>query len=142
MVTRKVMNVAGTLVQLVPGQSYNRSPALTRKYGQTPQAHAEYAPQNVQPATIRSWKIYKSDISKYVATPGFPGCKAIQSNRAPQSHTVNCRLRIEEKISETEDSKLRLTTAELRKDAFHLERQGGEGRFPLKKPVISLQGTR
>ena len=74
------------------GQSHDRSPAFTVKYGQTPQAHAEDAPQNVEPATIQSWKIYKSDITKYGATPGCPGCKAIQSGTALQSHILNCRL--------------------------------------------------
>ena len=56
----RVMNLTGTPAQPVPGQSYNRSPAFTRKYGQAPQAHAEYAPQNVEPVTIRSWKYTKA----------------------------------------------------------------------------------
>ena len=54
--TDRVVNLTGTPAQPVPGQSYNRSPAFTRKYGQAPQAHAEYAPQNVEPVTIRSGK--------------------------------------------------------------------------------------
>ena len=72
--------MTGTPGQPVPGQRYNRSPAFTRKYGQGPQVHAEYAPQIIQPVTIRSWKMFKSDIAKYGATPGCPGCKAIQFN--------------------------------------------------------------
>ena len=51
----KVMSMTGTPGQPVPGQRYNRSPAFTRKYGQGPQTHAEYAPQIVDPVTIRSW---------------------------------------------------------------------------------------
>ena len=65
----KVMSMTGTPGQPVPGQRYNRSPAFTRKYGQGPQTHAEYAPQIVDAVTLRSWKIYKSDIAKYGATP-------------------------------------------------------------------------
>ena len=115
----KVMNITGTPGQPAPGQSYNRSPALMWNYGKIHQAHAKYAPQNVEPVAIRSWKIYKSNIITYGATPRCPGCKAIESGKAPQSHTVGCRLRIEEKFSETEEGKLRLTRAELRKDAPH-----------------------
>ena len=49
------------------------------------------------------------------------------------SHTVICRLRIEEKMSETEEGKLRLNRAELRKDAPHLERQGGGEQIPAEE---------
>ena len=62
-------------------------------------------------------EIYKSDIAKYGATPGCPGCKAIQTNKPAQNHNVQCRTRIEEAITETEEGKVRLTRAILRKDA-------------------------
>ena len=65
-----------------------------------------------------------------------------------------CRIRIEENISETEEGKLKLTRAELLKDAPHPERQGGGEQIPANddgnvqrsgsepKPDISLRGTR
>ena len=40
----KVASMSGTPGKPVPGQSYNWSPAFTRKYGQAQRAHAEYAP--------------------------------------------------------------------------------------------------
>ena len=58
----KIASMKGTPGQPVPGQRYNRSPAYTRKFGQTPQRDTEYAPQNPQPTVVRSSKIYKSDI--------------------------------------------------------------------------------
>ena len=90
----RIATIGGTPAQPVPGQSSSRSPAFTRRHGQAPQAHAEYAPQNVEPATTRSWKTYKSHISKCGATPGCAGCKAIQSNTPSQNTTfsVGCEL--------------------------------------------------
>ena len=49
----KVTSMSGTPGQPVLGQSYNRSPAFTRKYGQAQQAHEEYAPHVAEPATNR-----------------------------------------------------------------------------------------
>ena len=119
--------MTGTPGQPALGQRYNRSPAFTRKYGQGPQAHAEYAPQIIEPVTTRSRKMFKSDIAKYGATPGCPGCKAIQSNKPSQNHNVQCRTRIEEAITETEEGKVRLTRAILRKDALQPPEPAGQG---------------
>ena len=108
--------MTGTPGQPVPGQRYNRSPAFSRKHGQGPQAHGEYAPQIIEPVTIRSRNFFKSDIAKYGATPGCPGW-AIQSNKPSQDHNVQCRMRVEEAITETEKGTVRLTRAILRRDA-------------------------
>ena len=80
-------------------QSYNRSPAFTRKYEQAQQAHAEYAPHIAEPVTISSWKIYKSDITTHAVTPGCPGFRAITAGKHPQSHTMECRVHIEDAIA-------------------------------------------
>ena len=124
----KVTSMSGTPGQI--RQSYNRSPAFIRKYGQAQQAHAEYAPHIAEPSTIWSWKTYKSDIVKHGATPGCPGCRAITTGKQPQPHSVECRLRIAEMIAETAKGKLRLTRAVLRKDAPQApdptEQGGGE----------------
>ena len=53
----RLTSMSGTPGQPVLGQSYNRSPAFTRKYGQAQQAHAEHASHIAEPVTIRSWKI-------------------------------------------------------------------------------------
>ena len=112
----KVTSMTGIPGQPVPGQSYNRLPAFTRKYGQAQQAHATYAPHVAEPVTIRSWNIYKSDIATHGVTLGCPGCKAITTGKQPQSHTIECRVRIEEAIAETAERKIRLTRAILRKE--------------------------
>ena len=107
----RIASMTGTSGQPAPGQRCNRSPAFTRKYGQAPRQHAEFVPQEPIPVTVRSWKIYKSDIENenIGPTPGCPGCKAILSGaRNPQSHTVACRLRIQELIAETDEGKMRI----------------------------------
>ena len=113
--------MSGTPGQPVPGQSYNRSPAFTRKYGQAQQVHAEYASHIAEPVTIRSWKIHKSDIATHGVTPGCPGCRAITIGKQPQSHTMECRVRIEEAIADTAEGQIRLTQVILQKDAPRLQ---------------------
>ena len=138
----RVTSMSGTPGQPAPGQSYNRSPAFTKKYGQAQQAHAEYAPHIAEPVTIRSWKIYKSDIATHGVTPGCPGCRAITIGKQPQSHTMECRVRIEEAIAETAEGKIRLTRAILRKDEPQAPdpsaQGGGDQEIPPIPPTIPV----
>ena len=90
----------------------------------------------VDPMTIRSWKMYKSDIAKYGATAGCPGCKAIQSNKPSQNHNVQCRTRIEEAITETEEGTIRLTRAILRRDAPQPPEPAGQGGGEREIPPV------
>ena len=71
--------------------------------------------------TIRSCKIYAGYIAKHGVTAGCPGCRAITTGKQPQSHKLDCRVRIEEAIAETAEGKLRLTRKILRKDAPRLQ---------------------
>ena len=117
----KVTSMSGTPVQPVPGQSYNRPPAFTRKYGQVQQDHADYAPHIAEPVMIRSREIYKSYIATHGVTPGCPGCRAITTGKQPQPHTMECRVRMEEAIAETDEGKIKLTREILQKDAPRLQ---------------------
>lgn len=130
--TERIASMTGKPGQPVPGQRYNRSPAFTRKFGQAPRTDAEYAQQDPIPVSVRSWKIYKTDIlnDQIGPTPGCPGCRAVMTD-APnkQPHTVACRLRVQRLIEETEEGKQRLARSELRRSAaqsHQASRQGGE----------------
>ena len=115
----RIQNIAGTPEQPVPGQRYERAPVFMKKFSQAARAHEEFVPQESTPPTIRSWKIYKSDFENpdIGHSPGCPGCRAVVAGMAKQLHTAQCRLRIQEKLMETEEGRQRITRSELRRSA-------------------------
>ena len=56
--------------------------------------------------------IRKTDIIKYGETPGCIGCQCVVLGKPLQSHTTECRERIEGHLRETEEGQQRLQKAD------------------------------
>ena len=58
------------------------------------------------------------ELAKYGYTPGCPGCVVAQAGGRPQSHSFECRDRIQGRMEEDEEGKQRLTEAVLRRSSL------------------------
>ena len=74
---------------------------------------AEVIPRDpeVPEAVARRMYIRKADITKFGGTPGCLGCRCIAVGKPLQSHTAECRDRIESCLRETDEGKERLDLA-------------------------------
>ena len=64
---------------------------------------------------VHDFPIRNSDIDEHGPTFGCAGCRAVVNGRGRDKHSPNCRLRIQELIKLTEEGRLRVERANLRK---------------------------
>ena len=89
----RLKSMKGTPKAPVPGQSYNRSPAFSKRFGLPASRDEPFVPQPAPVATaIRNWNMFKRDIDAHGPTDGCAACKLISrgaSYHAP--HSLHCR---------------------------------------------------
>ena len=79
-------------------------------------ADAEVIPKDpeIPEAIVRNMYIRKTDIIKFGETDGCIGCRTTMLGKPLQSHTPECRERIEARLRETDDGQARLQRADER----------------------------
>ena len=76
-------------------------------------------PQNNMDGSIpRRMYITAKDVTKHGHSEGCKGCNAIKKGRAPQSHSKECRMRIEKAVMEDPETTARMDKVRLRQDGM------------------------
>ena len=82
-------------------------------------------------AQPRSVRIRATDLDKHGLTAGCPGCAWHTDKIGPhRGHTAQCRNRLENAMSETEEGKTRMGIAKARKEKYQEEKKGGDEAGP------------
>ena len=106
--------ISGSPKEPVPGVGSTRIPAFARKF-ELPKSANEFVQVPMPEVEVRAAYIYRGDLETHGATPGCPGCRALlDNNRFRAKHTAECRIRLEELISQSEAGKARLERASSR----------------------------
>ena len=104
--------ITGSPKQPVPGQSYRRAPAFSKKFASDTARDEAFARQPMPEAPmIRNWKTFKTDVERHGPTDGCPGCRAATLGLRQAPHTPDCRTRMQVLIAETEEGQARLGRA-------------------------------
>ena len=89
-------------------EEFRRSP----KQNELPKSANEFVQVPMPEVEVRAAYIYRGDLEIHGAAPGCPGCRALlDNNRFRAKHTAECRIRLEELISQSEAGKARLERA-------------------------------
>ena len=109
----------------VPGQSYRRTPAFSKRFeGEHPQS-SRFVPQpEPEVPTSRNWRITKDDVFNLKPTDGCAGCRAVVKKTTQKPHSQECRTRMEGLLMETEEGRDRIARAMER--ACHQQAQSAQ----------------
>ena len=97
---------------------------------------SEIVPRTVTEETWRSMYVTRRLIAQYGKTPGFPGCESLGEKNGP-SHSMACRQRLQEEMSNTSDGKNKLNVEQKRRDAFTARRMMSASHIPVEESSSS-----
>ncbi len=110
--SRELVNgMKGSPKEPVPGSGSSRVVAYSKHRDEEAKRQVEFAPRQIgEEPEVRQIYIYKKDVEKIGATEGCPGCRAIMTpgSKFRAKHTPECRRRMEEELSKTEEGKRRV----------------------------------
>ena len=103
---------------------------------------SEIVPRTVTEETWRSMYVTRRLIAQYGKTPGCPGCESLGEKNGP-SHSMACRRRLQEEMSNTSDGKNKLNEEQKRRDAFTAIRMMSASHIPVEEvPVARVEHER
>ena len=112
--TELVDNIKGTPREPVPGSGSHKLHAYAKNKDETDVRAPKFEPRRPdEPAEVRPLYIKKTDVEELGPTPGCPGCRALLTpgSRGRAKHTAECRARLEEALSKTEEGAKRVERA-------------------------------
>ena len=92
---------------------------------------SEIVPRTVTEETWRSMYVTRRLIAQHGKTPGCPGCESLGEKNGP-SHSMACRQRLQEEMSNTSDGKDKLNEEQKRRDAFTARRMMSASHIPVE----------
>ena len=81
----------------------------------------------------------KEDIEQYGHTPGCLGCRTLKAGLPPQTHSENCRKRIEGELTKTEEGKARIDRSNARINEALAQQIEQADRERLSKTAMSTK---
>jgi len=109
-----VAGIKGSPKEPVPGSGSSKVVAYSKHRDEQTKKQAEFAPRQIgEEPEVRQTYIYKKDVEKIGATEGCPGCRALMTpgSKFRAKHKPECRRRMEEELSKTEEGKRRVERA-------------------------------
>ena len=97
---------------------------------------SEIVPRAVTEETWRSMYVTRSLIAQYGKTSGCLGCESLGEKNGP-CHSMACRQRLQERMSNTSDGKNKLNEEQKRRDAFTARRMMSASHIPVEESSSS-----
>ena len=97
---------------------------------------SEIVPRTVTEEAWRSMYVTRRLIAQYGKTTRCPGCESLGEKNGP-SHSMACRQRLKEEMSNTSDGKNKLNEEQKRRDAFTARRRMSASHIPVEESSSS-----
>ena len=103
---------------------------------------SEVVPRTVTEEAWRSMYVTRRLIAQYGKTPGCPGCENLGEKNGP-SHSMECRQRLQDQMSNTSEGKNKPSEEQKRRDAFTARRMMPASHVPVAdSPSSSVEHER